>query len=231
MFAGEISPKPVCDPLTNKLVSGPVIIKTDGGPGRLAKEAGSAEFRVETFELGMYIMLSLPNATLCTAEMDQMYEKFKPSCKDTAKRIIAIKMKQQLDVRRDATKNKSTDDDEDNSSGNMAVEEAKDNSDAKEKTREMVEEVYKTKGCSVCNVSFSNLDIGHIMNGWLGDPVKLCLFDFNFTVEKIIKSWLAVEFLPMTGSAAFHSKVRHELGEGGAPEEATKHLQFLYANY
>ncbi len=90
MFAGAISPKPVCDPLTNKLVSGLVIIKTDGGPGRLAKEAGSAEFRAEMFELGVYIMLLLPNATSCMAEMDQMYEKFKPSCKDTAKRIIAI---------------------------------------------------------------------------------------------------------------------------------------------
>ncbi len=63
LFAGAISPKPVCDPLTNKLVLGPVIIKTDGSPGRLAKEAGIAEFRVEMFELGVYIMLLLPNAT------------------------------------------------------------------------------------------------------------------------------------------------------------------------
>jgi hypothetical protein len=50
-------------------------------------------------------------------------------------------------------------------------------------------------------------------------------------VEKIIKSWLAVGFLPMTGAAAFHLKVRHELGEGGAPEEAAKRLQLLHANY
>jgi hypothetical protein len=86
-------------------------------------------------------MLSLPNATSCMAEMDQMYEKFKPSCKDTAKRIIAIKMNQRLDARRDATKNKSTDDNEDNSSGDEEVEEANNNSDAEEETGDMVEEV------------------------------------------------------------------------------------------
>ncbi len=231
LFAGAISPKLVFDPLTNKLVSGPVIIKTDGSPGRLAKEAGSAEVCAEMFELGVYIMLLLPNATSCTTEMDQMYEKFKPSCKDTAKRIIAIKMKQRLDARRDATKNKSTDDDEDNSSGDEEVEEANDNSDAEEETGDMVEEVYKTRGRSVCNVIFSNLDLGHLVNGWPGDPVKLCPFDFNFTVEKIKKSWLAVGFLPMTGAAAFHPKLRHELGEGGAPEEAAKRLQLLRADY
>ena len=83
----------------------------------------------------------------------------------------------------------------------------------------------------VCNMSLSNLDLGHLVNGWPGDPVKLHPFDFNFTVEKIIKSWLAVGFLPMTGAAAFHLKVRHELGEGGAPEEAAKCLQLLCADY
>ncbi len=75
------------------------------------------------------------------------------------------------------------------------------------------------------------MDHGHLVNGWPGDPIKLRPFDFNFTVEKIIKSWLAVGFLPMTEAATFHPKVRHELGEGGAPEEAAKRLQLLPANY
>ncbi len=32
-FKGRISPEPICDPLTNKLIAGPLIIKTDAEPG------------------------------------------------------------------------------------------------------------------------------------------------------------------------------------------------------
>jgi hypothetical protein len=44
-FEGRISPEPIRNPLTNKLISGPLIIKTDAGPGRLSKETSSIEFR------------------------------------------------------------------------------------------------------------------------------------------------------------------------------------------
>ena len=42
---GEISPLPVRDPITKKLITGPLIKKTDGGPCRLSKEAESVDFR------------------------------------------------------------------------------------------------------------------------------------------------------------------------------------------
>ncbi len=40
-FKGKISVEPVRDPMTLKLISGPLITKTDAGPGRLSKEAES----------------------------------------------------------------------------------------------------------------------------------------------------------------------------------------------
>ena len=43
-FKGKISAEPVRDPVTLKLISGPVITKTDAGPGRLSKEAESIDF-------------------------------------------------------------------------------------------------------------------------------------------------------------------------------------------
>ncbi len=61
--------------------------------------------------------------------------------------------------------------------------------------------VGKQKGRSVCNVSFSNLDLGNLMNGWPGDPIEKQSFDFHFTAKRIIDTLIAVGFLPMTGNA------------------------------
>ena len=73
-FENKISPEPVCDRVTLKLISGPLIVKTDAGPGRLSKEASSIEFCKEMANKGVHILLSLPNATAITAEMDQLFE-------------------------------------------------------------------------------------------------------------------------------------------------------------
>jgi hypothetical protein len=42
--------------------------------------------------MGVHILLSLPNGTAATAEMDQLYSKFKPRCKDTMICIAGTKM-------------------------------------------------------------------------------------------------------------------------------------------
>ena len=73
----------------------------------------------------------------------------------------------------------------------------------------------KQKGRSICNVSFLNLDLANLVNGWPDDPVELRPFDYHFTTERIIKTWIAVGFLPMTGNTVNDLKVRHELGDGG----------------
>ena len=65
----------------------------------------------------------------------------------------------------------------------------------------------------------------------LTERQELCPFDFCFTKEKIIKTWINVGFLPMTGNAALDSKVRHELGEGGAPAESTNNIEKLVDDY
>ena len=83
---------PFRDPVTNVLIAGPLVIKTDGGPGRLSRESASIEFRDEMAAMGVHIVLSLPNGTACTAEMDQLFEKFKPACSKSALRICAKKM-------------------------------------------------------------------------------------------------------------------------------------------
>ncbi len=48
---------------------------------------------------GMHILLSLPNATACTAEMDQLFERFKPACGKSALRVASKKMQKRMEVR------------------------------------------------------------------------------------------------------------------------------------
>ena len=89
---GEISPLPVRDPITKKLITGPLIEKTDGGPGILSKEDESIDFREKYAAEGVNIILSLPNGTDCTAKLDQMYSTFKPATKKSTKCVAAMKM-------------------------------------------------------------------------------------------------------------------------------------------
>ena len=80
----------------------------------------------------------------------------------------------------------------------------------------------KTKGRrSLCNVSFSNYDLGHLVNGWPDDPIEDRPFDFHFSKKSIIRSHIAVGFMPMTGRAAKDPKVRFEFGPDGAPPADT----------
>jgi hypothetical protein len=213
-FEGRISPKPIRDPLTNKLISGPLVVKTDAGPGRLSKEAPCIKFRKQMAKKGVHILLSLPNATECTAEMDQLYERFKPACGKSALCVASKKMQMRMAVR---ARNDVIKIDGSNASSEDEAEEPDEIADRQKKKGER----------SICNVSFSNFDLAKFVNGWPDDPVELRPFDYHFTKEGIIRSWIAVGFLPMTGRATQDPKVRHELGEGGAPPAAAKRLAAL----
>ena len=202
--------------MTKKLISGPLVVKTDAGPGRLSKEAESVLFREQMAEKGVHILLSLPNATSCTAEMDQLFEKFKPACSKSALRLAARKMQSRMEVRVAEKGDK--------------VNESYCNNDDKNPIDQGVLDKHQGRS-SICNVSFTNLDLGNLVNGWPDDPIELRPFDCHFNPERIIKTWLAVGFMPMTGNAAKNSKVRYELGEGGAPPDAAVRMSALHESY
>jgi hypothetical protein len=91
-FGDKNSVKTMRDSPTNKLISGPLIAKTDAGPKQLSKEAESINFREEMAALGVHILLSLPNRTAATIEMDQLYSKFKPRCSKSTICVAGVKM-------------------------------------------------------------------------------------------------------------------------------------------
>jgi hypothetical protein len=232
-FGDKISPEPVRDPLTNKLISGPLIVKTDAGPGRLSKEADSMDFRDEMAALGVHIVLSLPNGTAATAEMDQLYSKFKPRCSESTIRVAGIKMakrvvarkKQEETRKRNENRSAAIDDSLDQESEAESSDDDNDHEDTSTTRKK------KRARLSACHVSLGNRDLGNIVNGVPDDDISKRPFDRTFTKTNIINSWIAVGFLPMTGNAVNDPKVRFELGEGGAPEAEQKRMRDLYSDY
>ena len=229
-YKGRLSPTPIRHPTTLKMLKGPLINKTDGGPVRLSNEAQSIDFRERMATLGMHILLSLPNGTECTAELDQLYSEFKPACKASTKRVAGMKMIARVEARKKAQNNKNERSlledledylEEDGEEGNP------DESDAESDD----EEVPLIIGNSVCSVTVGNRDLGNIVNGFPGEPIEKRPFDWIFQKHKILNFWIAVGFLPMTRNSITDPKVRYELGEGGAPEKEGRRLELLVSEY
>ena len=80
-------------------------------------------------------------------------------------------------------------------------------------------------------MSIGNRDLANIVNGFPGDKLANKPFDYTFTRENIINSWISVGFLPMTANAVNHPKVCFELGKSGAPEAEQKRISDLYTDY
>jgi hypothetical protein len=76
LYEGKLAPEPVRDTVTGKMLRGPLMVKTDSGPGRLSSKLVSVDFREEMANLGVYIIFSLPNCTECHTELNQMFSDF-----------------------------------------------------------------------------------------------------------------------------------------------------------
>ena len=57
-----------------EVIKGPILIKTDMGPGRLVAEEININWRDELREKGVHLIGSPPNATSVSAEMDQLFQ-------------------------------------------------------------------------------------------------------------------------------------------------------------
>jgi hypothetical protein len=160
IYKGRLLPEPIRDPVTRKLLSGPFIVKTDSDPGQLSKEAASLSLQEEMANFGVFILLSLPNGTKCQSELDQMFSKFQPRCKKSAIRVVGMKMKAWLDALKNtqAGVKSEMDSDSDEDSRGRGGSEAED-SDG---------ESGKRADRSICQLKLSNLDLGHIVNGFAG---------------------------------------------------------------
>ena len=197
-WKGKLSRTTVRDAVTKKLITGPLILKTDAGPGRLATEGESIDFREEMIDLGVHILLSIPNGTECNADPDQLYAEFKPRCKKSTIRAAGVKMLLRVQARKRAQNNREQESNTnigavddlatyldgvaEEVSGNVDGVEA----DIDEDDDENEEDFVFNVGSSACAVHVGNLDLACIVNGFIGDPIKDRPFDYCFQKHKLI---------------------------------------------
>jgi hypothetical protein len=191
---------------TGKLLCGPVILKVDSGPGRMVASAESIRKRAEYLEMGLLILMGLPNATSVQQEMDIIYQGFKAATYARGHALLTYK----LMVRGRKTQ------------ANRIVQ------------RElMVEDAGNEQppppAATTLNIGFDELSV--VVNGIDGDPLDMRPFSKFFTQERIIKSWEKVGFVPFTRKCLLHPKVRHELGQDTeARATELEQVQCTYGN-
>ena len=74
-----------------RLLQGPILIKVDGGQGRVSKKFSNILFRRRMELMGVYIICGLPNSTAVTQEMDDFFRVFKAMCRMNTQKIFAEK--------------------------------------------------------------------------------------------------------------------------------------------
>ena len=62
-------------------------------------------------------------------------------------------------------------------------------------------------GSSTYNAGIGNLDLGHIVNGFVGDPIETRPFEYFFQKHKLLNQWTKMGFLPMTCNAVNDLKI------------------------
>jgi hypothetical protein len=166
------------DPVNGRLLRGPVILKVDSGPGRFVASEQSIAKRADFLEMGLYILMGLPNATSVQQEMDALYGAFKSSTYARGEVILMEKMRDQANRR-----------------NRIMEEEAnqEDDEDVHEETDGANTVAGRTEG--LLSLGFD--DLATVVNGKEGEDVSLRPFDKCFTRENILGSWRKVGFVPL----------------------------------
>lgn len=68
------------DPVTKQRLKEPLIIKTDTGPRWLSKDDKHVKEHLKLLQIGVHILLGLPNDTEVTQALDQGFAMNKPAC-------------------------------------------------------------------------------------------------------------------------------------------------------
>ena len=92
-----------------KASKGPGYFNTDSGPRRFKDDIEPVEFLENMNNLGLKIILSLPNATCVHAELDQFFGPFKGYCRSRTLARFLFKLKEEMDDIKQDMSNKKQD--------------------------------------------------------------------------------------------------------------------------
>ena len=194
------------DHVSGRLLCGPVILKVDSGPGRIVASEESISKRADFLEMGLFILMGLPNATSVQQEMDALYGAFKSATYARGEIILMEKMRDQADHQ-----------------SRMLDEEADDDDEATDEQVDGANHTGRAEGA----LSLGFNDLATVVNGRENEDVSLKPFEKCFTRESILGSWRKVGFVPFTRMCLANKKVRHELGQ----QQANVALEELKEKY
>jgi hypothetical protein len=183
-----------------KLLCGPVILKVDSGPGRIVANLDSISKRAAFRELGLLILMGLPNATSVNQEMDALYGAFKSATYARGEVILTERMRLR-GLERSAAAAAATI----NTTGTDAA----------------------AAPPKLTPFSMGFEDLSTVVDGNITDDVSMKPFTRTFTREKILRSWSKVGFCPFTRNCVQGKKVRHELGQA-SQDKALEDLHESY---
>ena len=96
----NISPEVVRDD-GGRLLSGPVWVNCDSGPGRLAASYSNIEWRTQMKDVGLHLGLGCPNGTSVGQVMDDLFQTFKGACRTSTQELFNQKVyERMLKIRR-----------------------------------------------------------------------------------------------------------------------------------
>ena len=87
----------------DRLIEGPILVKSDRGIGRNCKSVAAIKFRRLMHLKGVYQLPGLPNSTSCSQEMDALFGVFKASTDDKAEEIFERKTFERAKVLKERT--------------------------------------------------------------------------------------------------------------------------------
>ena len=96
-----------CLIVDGKVIKGPVILKTDSGPGRMKEDITHINFLEEMNNIGLKVILSLPNATSVHADLDQFFGPYKGNCRSRTMDHFSEKLQDKIEkIKYNMEKNK-----------------------------------------------------------------------------------------------------------------------------
>ena len=88
------------------MVEGPLILKTDSGPGRMSNSVKNTEFQQKSLEKTIFTFLGLPNGSSTTQDMDQSYAMFQPAYHRSVVCVASVNIAERMLARKKAKSNR-----------------------------------------------------------------------------------------------------------------------------
>ena len=211
-----------------KIISGPVILKTDSGPGRFKECEEHINFLEEMDRLGLKIILSLPNGTSVHAELDQFFGAYKCWCRTRTIDHFSEKLQNKLNSVAAEMKLRQTrsslDSIQNLDSLQTTPSTIRNDKEKGDEHEDVALHLRKIK----CVIGLDNNDLSTMINGYPNDAIEKKPFDRAFTKERIKDAFYKVGYIPFTRRCLSNPKVRHEINENTGVSKELSELQQHY---